>query len=45
METILSAVGCAKMAEPIDIPFALWARMGSRYRVLDGVLYDIQILF
>jgi len=31
------AVICAKMAEPIDIPFGLWARMGPRNRVLHGV--------
>jgi len=26
----------AKMAEPIGMPFRLWARMGRRNRVLDG---------
>jgi len=25
------------MAEPIEMPFGLWARMGPRSRVLDGV--------
>jgi len=24
------------MAEPIEMPFELWARMGPRNRVLDG---------
>jgi len=33
-----SVVICAKMAEPIKIPFGLWARMGPRNYVLDGVL-------
>jgi len=32
--TILSP---AKIAEPIDILFGLWARLGSRNHVLDGV--------
>jgi len=32
-----SAVICAKTAEPIEMPFGLCARMGSRNRVLDGV--------
>ena len=27
---------CAKTAEPIEMPFALWARAGHRNRVLDG---------
>jgi len=27
---------CAKMAEPIKMPFGLWARMGSRNHVLGG---------
>ena len=31
-----SAVICAKMAGPIEMPFGLWARMGPRNRVLDG---------
>ena len=26
----------AKTAEPIEMPFELWARMGSRNHVLDG---------
>jgi len=26
----LSAVSCAKIAEPIDLPFRLWTRMGRR---------------
>ena len=29
-----TAVICAKMAEPIEMPFGLWARMGLRNRVL-----------
>jgi len=28
--TLHSAVSCAKMAEPIDLPFVLWTRMGRR---------------
>jgi len=27
---------CAKTAEPIEMPFGLWARMGPRNHVLDG---------
>jgi len=27
---------CAKTAEPIEMPFELWARMGSMNHVLDG---------
>jgi len=27
---------CAKMAELIEVPFGLWARMGSRNHVLAG---------
>jgi len=37
-------VVCAKMAELIEMPFGLWARMGLRNHVLDGgpaVLRDI----
>jgi len=30
-----TAVVCAKTAEPIEMPFGLWARMGRRNRVLD----------
>jgi len=30
-----SAVICAKMAEPIEMPFRLWAVMGPRSHVLD----------
>jgi len=26
----LSAVSCAETAEPIDLPFGLWARVGRR---------------
>ena len=32
-----SAVRCAKTAEPIEMPFWLWARVGSRNHALDGV--------
>ena len=41
-----SAVICAKMAEPIEMPFGFWARMGRRNHVLDGgpeVLRDVAI--
>jgi len=27
---------CAKTAEPIEMPFGLWARMGRKNRVSDG---------
>jgi len=32
-----TAVTCAKTAEPIEMPFGLWARIGRRNHVLDGV--------
>jgi len=32
-----SAVSCAKMAEPIEMPFGLWTRAGPRKHVLGGV--------
>ena len=32
-----TAVTCEKMAEPIVMPFRLWARTGPRNRELDGV--------
>ena len=31
-----TTVVCAKTAEPIGMPFALWARKGRRNHVLDG---------
>jgi len=31
-----TAVSCAKMAEPIEMPFGLWAQMDPRNRVLGG---------
>jgi len=31
-----SAVICANTAEPIEVPFGLWARMGPRHHVLHG---------
>jgi len=31
-----SAVSCAKMADPIEMLFGLWARVCSRNHVLDG---------
>jgi len=31
------AVTCAKAAEPIEMPFGLWAQSGSRNHELDGV--------
>jgi len=39
-----SAVPCANTAEPIEMSFGLWARMGRRNPVLDGcpaVLRDV----
>ena len=39
-----TAVICAKTAEPIEMPFGLWAWMGHRNHVLDGcpaVLRDV----
>jgi len=32
-----SAVTCAKTAEPIVMPFGLWAQTGPRSHELDGV--------
>jgi len=29
-------VSCAKTAEPIDMPFAVWTHVGPRKYVLDG---------
>ena len=31
-----STVICAKTAEPIEMPFGLWTRVGPRKYVLDG---------
>jgi len=31
-----SVVICANTAEPIEVPFGLWARMGSKHHVLHG---------
>jgi len=31
-----TAVNCAKAAEPIDMPFGFWTRMGPSNHVLDG---------
>ena len=31
------AVSCAKMAEPIEMPFGLWTRVGTRKHVLGKV--------
>jgi len=38
--TRLSAVSCAKTAEPIEMPFGLWTRMGPRKHALGGVHTD-----
>jgi len=27
-----SAMNCAKMAEPIEVPFGLWTRVGGRLK-------------
>jgi len=32
-----TAVSCAKMAEPIEMLFGLWTRVGPRKYVVDGV--------
>ena len=32
----LSAVSCAKTAEPIEMPFGIWIQVGPRIYVLDG---------
>jgi len=29
-------MSCAKTAEPIEMPFGIWTRMGPRKYVLDG---------
>ena len=31
-----SADICANTAEPIEVPFVLWARMGTKHHVLRG---------
>jgi len=31
-----SDINCAKTAEPIEMPFGLWTRVGPRKHVLDG---------
>jgi len=31
-----TSVNCAKMTQPIAIPFGLWTRVGPRKHVLDG---------
>jgi len=31
-----TVVSCPNTAEPIEMPFRLWAWMGSKTRVLDG---------
>jgi len=31
-----SAVSCANTAEPIEVPFGLWALMGRKHHVLHG---------
>jgi len=33
----VTVVNFAKPAEPIEMPFGLWTRMGPRNHVLDGV--------
>jgi len=33
----VTIVSPAKMSEPIEMPFGLWAQMGPRNHVLDGV--------
>ena len=35
-----SLVSCAKMAEPIEMPFGMWTRVSTRKRVLGGVHTD-----
>jgi len=32
-----SAMSCAKIAEPIEMPFGLWIRVGPRKHVVDGI--------
>ena len=31
-----TGVNCAKTAEPIEVPFGFWTRVGPRKHVLDG---------
>ena len=33
----LSAISCAKTAEPIEMPFGIWTPVGPRKHVLGGV--------
>ena len=37
-----TAVMCAKTAEPIEMPFGFWARMGARNRVRWGPQFDLR---
>ena len=40
-------MSCAEAAEPIDLLFGLWTRMGPSYHVLDGgpaVLRDVAMV-
>jgi len=32
-----TAMSCAKMAEPIEMPFGLWTRMGRKKHVLGAM--------
>ena len=34
--SVVSPSVCAKTAEPIEVPFGLWARMGRKHHVLHG---------
>jgi len=34
---LIAIVGIAKTAEPIEMPFAVWTRVGPRNHILDGV--------
>jgi len=36
----VTIVSPAKMAEPIEMPFGMWTRVGARKRVLDGMHID-----
>ena len=39
----VTIVSPAKMAEPIEMPFAVWTRVGPRNHVLDGGRPDPQL--
>ena len=37
----VTIVNPAKTAEPVEMPFGMWTRVGPRKHVLDGVYIDV----